>query len=301
MNVYRGSAPQWQQHQAAGSTLFGHGEPEWSYPLIYGYANVGTIEEVGHRVVGLCPGDVVFSYRPHCSWVTAPANEVVPLPVLPDLRRGVFLANLNTALNGLLDAHPSIGDVVVISGLGVIGLLLTRLARRCGVAQVIGIDRMARRRELALDAGADVTFQPSEPVAELIRERTSGRGADLVIEASGAAPALNEAIRMVGFGGLVVTLSWYRGTFEGLNLSSEFHHNRIRIKSSQVGAINPDLGPLWSTDRRMELALELITQLPLEQYVTHEYPPEQASQAYSALDALDETVVQCVFAYPESQ
>jgi threonine dehydrogenase-like Zn-dependent dehydrogenase len=247
----------------------------------------------------MSPGDVVFSYRPHCSWVTAPASEVVPLPPLPDLRRGVFVANLNTALNGLLDARTSIGDVVVISGLGVIGLLLTRLVRRCGAAQVIGIDRMTRRRQLALDAGADVTFEPSEPVAELVRDRTSGRGADLVIEASGAAQALNEAIRIAGFGGLVVALSWYGGTFEGLNLSGEFHHNRIRIKSSQVGAINPDLGPLWSTDRRMKLALELITELPLERYVTHEFPPEQASEAYAVLDALDEEVVQCIFAYSE--
>ena len=140
MNVYRGSAPQWQSRQDADSALFVPGEPEWTYPLVYGYANVGVVEEVGREVVRVAPGTTVFSYKPHCSWVTAPADQVVVLPELADVRRGVFLANLNTALNGVLDARPSLGDVVVVSGLGVIGLLATRLLRRAGVGLVIGID-----------------------------------------------------------------------------------------------------------------------------------------------------------------
>jgi threonine dehydrogenase-like Zn-dependent dehydrogenase len=219
----------------------------------------------------------------------------VPLPELADARRGVFLANLNTALTGVLEARPSLGSVVVVSGLGVIGLLVTRLVRQAGARLLVGVDPVPQRRQLALEAGADLACSPAEAVAELVRERTAGRGADVVIEVSGAPAALAEAIRIAGFNALVVAMSWYGGGLEGLNLAGEFHHNRVRIQSAQVGAVNPDLGPLWSTDRRMALATELLTELPLERYITHEYRPEQAAEAYAMLDNLTEPALQCIF------
>ena len=89
-------------------------------------------------------------------------------------------------------------------------------------------------------------------MAERVRSLTDDRGADIVIEVSGAAPALNEAIRTVGYGAKVVVLSWYRGNLESVDLAGEFHHNRPRIVSSQVGGINPELGPYGpSTDGRL--------------------------------------------------
>jgi 2-desacetyl-2-hydroxyethyl bacteriochlorophyllide A dehydrogenase len=295
LNVYRGVAPQWSQRQDPASGLFLAGEPQWTYPLVYGYSNVGAVEELGSDVSGLSRGDLVFSFTPHCEYVVADAQAVVALPELPDVRRGVFLANLNTAMTGVLDARPSLGSVVVISGLGVIGLLVTQLVRRTGPGLVVGIDPLEHRQKLALAAGADLVFSPTDPVAELLRDRTNGRGADIVIEVSGAAPALAAAIRIAGFNGLVVAMSWYGGSLEGLSLAGEFHHNRVRIVSAQVGAVNPDLGPLWSVDRRMALATELLGEMPLERYITHEFRPEQAPEAYRMLDAMTEPALQCVF------
>jgi threonine dehydrogenase-like Zn-dependent dehydrogenase len=116
-----------------------------------------------------------------------------------------------------------------------------------------------------------------------------------VIEVSSSAPALNEAIRIVGVGGLVVALSWYGGTFESLTLSGEFHHSRVRIHSSQVGAVNPDLGPLWSGERRMAIALGLLGELDLARLITSEFAPTDAGNAYDLLDRASPDVVQCVF------
>jgi 2-desacetyl-2-hydroxyethyl bacteriochlorophyllide A dehydrogenase len=294
MNVYRGTAPQWRTRQDIESGLF-VGTAEWTYPLVYGYANVGQVEDLGPDVDGVNVGDTVFSYTPHCTWVVADASDVVVLPELSDLRRGVFLANLNTGLNGVLDARPSIGDVVVVSGLGVIGLIVTRLLRRGGAGYVIGIDPLEHRRQRALEAGADLTLAPDPGLAELVRQQTNDRGADIVIEVSGAATALNGAIRMVGLGGKVVAMSWYGGTFESLSLSGEFHHNRVRIHSSQVDAVNPDLGPLWSTARRMDVALALLVDLPLEDYITHEFTPAQADEAYEMIDHAAGMPIQCIF------
>lgn len=300
MNVYRGNAPQWHLRRDPSTKLFSRaGAPDWSYPLTYGYANVGRVIEKGHDVSSPSVGEVVFSYTPHQSVVVTPAESTVVLPQGIDPKVGVLNANLNTALNGVLDARPSLGDVVVVSGLGVIGLLVTQLVRRTGAGLVVGVDRVPFRRELARRLGADVVVEPGEGVAEKVRSVTQNRGADIVIEVSGAPAALNEAIRTVGFAGRVIALSWYGGTFESLNLAGEFHHNRPRIVSSQVGSVNPDLGPLWDIARRQELVTRLLTQLDLTPLFTHEFPISRAPEAYAAVDQGADGLVQCVLTYSE--
>jgi 2-desacetyl-2-hydroxyethyl bacteriochlorophyllide A dehydrogenase len=300
MNMYRGNAPQWQLRRDPSTKLFSRaGTPDWCYPLTYGYANVGRVIEKGDDVSSPSVGDVVFSYTPHQSVVVASAESTVALPGEIHPKVGVLNANLNTALNGVLDARPSLGDVVVVSGLGVIGLLVTQLVRRAGAGLVIGVDRVPFRGELARRLGADVVIEPGKGVAEKVRSLTQNRGADIVIEVSGAPPALNEAIRTVGFAGQVIALSWYGGTFESLNLAGEFHHNRPRIVSSQVGSVNPDLGPLWDTTRRQELVTRLLTQLELTPLFTHEFPISRAPEAYAAVDQGADGLVQCVFTYSE--
>jgi 2-desacetyl-2-hydroxyethyl bacteriochlorophyllide A dehydrogenase len=273
--------------------------PEWSYPLTYGYANVGRVIEAGSDVTSPSIGDVVFSYTPHQSVVVAKAGSTVRLPDRLDPRLGVLNANLNTALNGVLDARPSIGDVVVVSGLGVIGLLVTQLVHRVGAGLVIGVDRIPFRRELASRIGADAVIDPNEGVAEKVRSLTQNRGADIVIEVSGAAPALNESIRTVGFGGRVIAMSWYGGTFESLNLSGEFHHNRPRVISSMVASVNPVLGPLWTTARRQQVVSQLLTELDLAPLFTHEFPISRAAEAFALVDQAPEGLVQCVLTYGE--
>ena len=300
MNVYRGRAPMWRMRIDPSTRLFeSSDDPEWSYPLTYGYANVGRVIDAGSDVTSMSIGDVVFSYMPHQSVVVAKADSTVRLPDQLDPRLGVLNANLNTALNGVLDAHPSMGDVVVVSGLGVIGLLVTQLVHRAGAGLVIGVDRLRFRRELSSRMGASTVIDPDEGVAEKVRALTQNRVADIVIEVSGAAPALNEAIRTVGFGGRVVAMSWYGGTFESLNLSGEFHHNRPRVISSMVASVNPDLGPLWNTSRRQQVVSQLLTELNLAPLFTHELPIDRAAEAYALVDQAPEGLVQCVLTYGE--
>lgn len=304
MNVFRGAAPQWRTRRDGKNGLFVlSGEPQWSYPLEYGYAAVGRIEELGSAVpsdAGLKVGDLVFTYTPHASANVVPWRNAIPLPALEDPRVGVFVANLNTALNGLLDARPTFGDVVVVSGLGVIGLLLVQLLKRSGAALIVGVDHVGERRAAAERFGAHLVLGPGDGVAEQVREQTDGRGADVVIEVSGASPALNEAIRIAGFNGRVIAMSWYGGTFESLSLSGEFHHNRVRIISSQVGAINPELGPLWTTERRQRLVLRLLGELDLGSLITHTVPIAEAARAYSLVDKGGDGLIQCVFSYTSS-
>jgi 2-desacetyl-2-hydroxyethyl bacteriochlorophyllide A dehydrogenase len=300
MNVFRGVAPQWRTRRDPVTGLFvSSEEPEWTYPLAYGYAAVGIVEQAGSNVGKEGPGvgDLVFTYTPHAEAAVVPAGEAVVLPELRDPKIGVLFANVSTALNGVLDARPTFGDVVVVSGMGVLGLLVVQILRRSGVALIVGVDALQDRREAGKRFGADVVLAPEEGVAEQVRALTDNRGADIVIEVSGASPALNEAIRTAGFNATVVAMSWYGGTFESLSLSGEFHHNRPRIISSQVGAINPDLGPLWTVDRRKRLAGQLLSELDLGPLFTHSFPVEQAARAYSALNQGAGGVIQCVLSY----
>jgi threonine dehydrogenase-like Zn-dependent dehydrogenase len=267
------------------------------YPFAYGYAAVGRVVEIASEVTDLDPGRLVFSYSAHASASVVDRSLVVPLAGLDDPRVGVLNANLNTAYNGVLDAHPNYGDVVVVSGLGVLGMLALIVLCRMGL-RVYGIDAVPARRELATHYGAADTFEPGPDVALTLRGLTNNRGADVVIEASGASPALNEAIRIVGYNGTVVALSWYNGTFESLSLAGEFHHNRPRIVATQVGGLAPHLGPLWSTNRRQEVVSGLLETLDLRPLITHEYPIERAAEAYALVDARPDDLAQCILSYP---
>ncbi len=80
-------------------------------------------------------------------------------------------------------------------------------------------------------------------------------------------------------------------------MSGEFHHNRPRIRSSQVATVNPDLGPLWNVARRSELALQLLPRLELGRFVTHRYPVDEAAEAYRCVDEMRNGLVQCVLTY----
>jgi threonine dehydrogenase-like Zn-dependent dehydrogenase len=300
LNVYRGLAPQWRQTMDPKTRLFSSANgSSWTWPARYGYAMVARVTALGEGVNTLKEGDLVYSYSPHGDHAVVSANAVIPLGNLPDPEIGVFTANMNTAYNGLLDANIPLGADVVVIGLGVIGQIIVRLLQRNGARRIIAVDGVASRRAVASKGGATHLLDPADDVAETVREITDGRGADVVIEVSGAAPALNSAIRTVGFNGTVIALSWYGGSFETLSLSGEFHHNRPRIISSQVGEVNPFLGPLWSTGRRSEIAQEFLRTYAddLKSFVTHRFPLAKAGDGYQLVDNNAADIMQVLIDY----
>ena len=128
MNVYRGDAPMWQRKQDRRRRLFvASDEPEWRYPLRYGYACIGVITAVGSDVKEFTEGDVVFSFAPHQSAHVLPASSVSKLPEGVDPRAGVLTAVLNTTFNGILDADLHLGECVVVFGQGVLAVSYTHL------------------------------------------------------------------------------------------------------------------------------------------------------------------------------
>src|SRR5215218_7679133 len=185
------------------------------------------------------------------------------------------------AVGRILDTGPDIdhlspGDPVFV-------LLVALLLKSAGAGQVLVVDPLEERRRRALDAGADGACRP-DGLKECVAGITGGRGADVAVETSGSGAALQIAIDTVATEGTVVVASWYGTKPVTLALGGHFHRGRVRLRSSQVGRSNPELGPRWDRARRMDTVLSLLGRLELGQLITHRIPFERASEAYTLLD-----------------
>ena len=317
MNVYRGHAPQWTKYYDRALRLFlpltdeqrrvvperGYwtaADTHWNYPLAYGYANVGRVVARGANVAALREGDLVYAYQPHQTAYVAPASSLIRLPELANPAVGVLFSNLNTAYGGVLDADIRLDDTVVVFGQGLIGLLVTQFLRRTAARHIITVERIRERREMSLRMGADESLDPSEgDVALAVRERTEGRGADVVIDVSGSYPALHQAIRSAAPNTTVVALSWYGGSAEALALSDEFHHNRISVKCSQVGGVAPELSATHSLARSAARVRDWFAELELDPLLTDAVPLRDAARAYDHIDRRGDQTIQVVLTYDD--
>lgn len=316
MNVYRGLAPQLTKVFDPKLRLFlpppesneprplparGYFVPSdapWAYPLAYGYANVGRVVAVGSEVTDRKVGDLIYAYVPHQTAYVIPAANAIPLPTLNDPAQGVLFANLNTAFNGVLDTDVRIDDTVVVFGQGVVGLLVTQFLKRTAARTIVAVEGIPVRQALSQRFGADVVLDPaSEDVALAVRKITGGRGADVVIEASGSYAALQEAIRTAAPDTTVTVLSWYGGNGAVLAFSDEFHHNRITLKSSQVGRVGSDLSATHSLARRSESVVRSFADLDLDPLISDRVPFADAPKGYALVDARDPNTTQVIFSY----
>ena len=239
-------------------------------PVKYGYASVGRIEqgprELKHRHV--------FVLYPHQTRYVAPAQAVHVLPDAVPPERAVLTANLETAINGLWDARPHVGDRIVVIGAGTVGCLTAWLAGQIPGCDVELVDINPQREAIAHVMG--VRFARPETIWE---------GADVVIHASGSPAGLDLALRVAGFEATVVELSWYGDQPVTLALGEAFHARRVTLKSSQVGTVASSQRARWDARRRMQLALTMLTDSALDVLITGESAfdvlPEQMARIAS--------------------
>ena len=154
-------------------------------------------------------GEVVGAYVPggQAEAVRVPFADTVlaPVPAAVSDERALFVGDvLATGWTAVRDAGVRGGEVVAVVGCGPVGLCAVMSAVVAGAATVIGVDPQPARRAAAAGLGA-VTAGPAE-AAGLVRELTGGRGADAVVEAVGATPALTGALALVRPRGVVVAV-----------------------------------------------------------------------------------------------
>lgn len=307
MNVYRGLAPFFRKKQDPKTRLFVDAPKDelWEYPVkscdpgvwYMGYASVGEVVEIGSKVEGIKLGDIVACNAPHQEENVINAKDAVILPKTIPAEKGVIFTNLITTYNGILDTHINLGEIVVVSGLGVLGQLVAQMAKMSGAHRVYGIDVLEKRRNAAFENGCDEVFDPTAcDVALEIRKRTNNRGADKVIEVSGNARALNEAIRIAAPETTITVLAWYQGALSAVDLSEEFHHNRIGLKQSQMSHMDPSYSHLWNDARRTETCVHILEKLKTDNLFT-EFSYDNIKDAYHMIDTEPEKIIQAVITY----
>ncbi len=293
MLVYRG---EWPEGVPVDETIKALGGA-FAYPLTYGYGAVGRVLATGEAVAGAWLGQRVFAFHPHENLFCAAPADLHPIPDDIDDDTALFLPNMETAVNLLLDGRPLIGEKVTVIGQGIVGLLTTALLARLPLASLTTLDSHRLRRQASIKMGAGHCLDPADP--DLLKQLGAvvgqGGAADLVYELSGNPAGLDTALSLVCFSGRVVVGSWYGAKRVGLDLGSFFHRGRITLISSQVSSIAPELAGRWSSERRIEVAWEMLRQVRPAACITQRFALTEAAAAYALIDRAPGETIQVIF------
>ena len=289
--VYRGQFPQGllDANDAFSSNL--------RYPMAYGYATVGRVVKISKDVRHRWKDRLVFAFQPHSSHFIATADELMPLPDGISPEAACFLPNMETAVNFVHDATPMLGERALVFGQGIVGLLTTALLREFPLDSLVTCDCYPLRRETSMSLGVSYSLDPNASNFHGEVRKLIPTGADLSLELSGSPDALNDAISLTGFGGRVVIGSWYGEKQAHLNLGGEFHRSRIKLISSQVSTVAPELSSRWDKKRRYEVAWDALKRFHPERWITHRIPLGDAAQAYRLLDENPGNTIQVMLQY----
>ena len=158
---------------------------DFRYPLKYGYTSIGRVVETGPAVSSGWLDQMVFCFNPHESHYVTHQDQLIPVPGDIDPADAVFLPNMESAVNFLMDGRPIIGEAVVVFGQGVVGLLAAAQLATLPLSCLVTLDKWPLRRKKSLDAGAHFTWDPAAPdlqdkIAALCESRSGNKNADLI-------------------------------------------------------------------------------------------------------------------------
>jgi threonine dehydrogenase-like Zn-dependent dehydrogenase len=305
INVYRGIVPfadrVFDPDLRAFRPFRDGEEPEPFFPHKMGSWAAGVVTRVGPEVRRFKVGDRVHGGWKHRQTVIVAEDDVYPVSDGVDDETMVFSDPALFALGGTHDAAIKLGDRVAIFGLGAIGMLALQMARLNGAGQILAVDPIPGRLELARAFGADVTVNPTECEAGLaIKGASGGAGVDVAIDISGNYAALQQALRCVHREGLMVTVSFYGDKTGRVDLSSEWHHNRITLRSSMpVWGCTHRCQPMWDLARLERTAIGLLEEgkLQVEPLIGARIPFEHAAEAYAMIDESPGAKVKLLLTY----
>jgi predicted dehydrogenase/threonine dehydrogenase-like Zn-dependent dehydrogenase len=265
-------------------------------PLPMGYCNVGTVVEVGAGVTGFAVGDRVASNGKHAERVAVPVNLCARVPDAVDDEAAAFTVLGAIALQGIRLAQPTLGEAVVVTGLGLIGLVTVQLLKAQG-CRVLGLDFDADKLALARRFGAEVVdlAAGADPVAAAAAF-SRGRGVDAVIVTASTASSepMHQAAQMCRKRGRIVLVG-----VVGLELSrADFFDKELTFQVScsyGPGRYDPlyeDKGqdyPVgfvrWTEQRNFEAVLDMLAEgrLDVAPLISHRFDIAQAAQAYEVV------------------
>jgi threonine dehydrogenase-like Zn-dependent dehydrogenase len=292
MLVYQGHFPRDIETDSLISSLRGSLE----YPLAYGYACVGKIRETGPQVDKSMRDQLVFAFQPHTSHFIANPDSFFPIPRSIAPETACFLPNTETAINLVQDAAPIFGECVLVLGQGVVGLLTAALLSEFPLETLVTADCFELRRNSS-PVPDRLSLDPYSPNFHKEAMRLLNGSADLTFELSGRPETLNDALAITGFCGRIVIGSWYGEKRAEIDLGGAFHRSRIKLISSQVSTLAPELSGRWNKARRFNTAWKVLERIKPEKWITHRFAISDAEKAYQLLDQNPQETIQVIFNY----
>ncbi|MFP8835074.1 bi-domain-containing oxidoreductase [Hydrogenophaga sp. XSHU_21] len=265
-------------------------------PLALGYCNVGVVLAVGAGVSGFSVGDRVASNGKHAEVVSVPSILCARVPDSVDDEAAAFTVVGAIALQGIRLAEPTLGEAVVVMGLGLIGLLTVQLLIANG-CRVMGIDYDASKLEKARALGAETIDLSSgaDPLAATL-SFSRGRGVDAVLLtlATDSPTPIHQAATMCRQRGRIVLVG-----VTGLELSrADFYEKELTFQVScsyGPGRYDPDYEekgrdyPVgfvrWTEQRNFEAVLDMIAdkRVTPSSLVSHRFDLSSSDQAYDLI------------------
>jgi predicted dehydrogenase/threonine dehydrogenase-like Zn-dependent dehydrogenase len=278
-------------------------------PLPLGYCNAGIVEAIGKGVHGLSVGDRVASNGNHAEYVCVPENLAAKIPDNVSDEEATFTVIGSIGLEGIRLCKPTLGETIVVIGLGLIGLVTAELLKANG-CRVIGYDLDQQKVEMALAKGI-LAFNPSngnDPV-KFVRQATNETGADgVIITASNkndeiihqAAEMSRTRGRIILIG--VIGLNMLRDDFYKKELtfqvSCSYGPGRYDENYEQRGHDYPIGYVRWTEKRNFETILNAIStgQLDVKSLITERVPLENYEQIYG--DMRKQGSIASILVYP---
>jgi predicted dehydrogenase/threonine dehydrogenase-like Zn-dependent dehydrogenase len=265
-------------------------------PLPMGYCNVGKIHETGRHVIGFNAGDRVASNGKHAEFVSVSQNLCARIPVAVSDEEASFTVLGSIALQGIRLVQPTLGECVVVYGVGVVGLLTVQLLRAQG-CRVLALDYNQSRLDLACQFGAEV-FNLSDadnPVHEAMHF-SRGRGVDAVIitVASQSNDPVSFAAKMsrqrgrivlVGVTGLQLSREDFFEKELSFQVSCSYGPGRYDPSYEEQGNDYPVGFVRWTEQRNFEAVLDMMEmkKLDVTPLISHRFDIADSADAYGLL------------------
>lgn len=264
-----------------------------------GYSAAGIVVDVGDDVTEFRAGDRVAcagaGYASHAEVLSVPKNLCVRLPDRVTFDAGAFGTLGAIALQGVRLADPTLGESIVVIGLGLLGQITVQLLKANG-CRVFGIDLDPLKVELARELGADSAALSDENVKRAVLDWSRGRGADAVlitagtpsnqpIELAGEISRLKGRVVAVGMVGMDVPRNLYFKRELSLMVSMSYGPGRYDPEYEERGHDYPLAYVRWTENRNIEAFLDLVSEgrVNVERLITHRFPIEEGERAYQLI------------------
>lgn len=264
-----------------------------------GYSAAGIVTEVGSDAGDFRVGDRVacagVGYASHAEVLSAPKNLCVRLPENVSYDSAAFGTLGAIALQGVRLAELTLGESVVVIGLGLIGQITVQLLKANG-CRVFGIDLDANKIELAKQFGTEAGCAPDDDAKRRVMEWSRGHGADAVlitaatssnqpVELAGEISRAKGTVVAVGAVGLNIPRKPYYDRELTFRISMSYGPGRYDAEYEERGHDYPVGYVRWTEGRNLESFLDLLAtgRVNVERLITHRFNLEQAEQAYQLI------------------